>query len=122
MFPLARVRETTFWARIVPGWLRSALTCESADLRTTRLCIAPEVLGPVVGWFPEVVSRILRLEAGSSVLVRVGRPSAFASQPVICCSSALLERPNYGFGPRSVPQAALGCVDAGCVNLSELPR
>ena len=80
------------------------------------------MLGPVVGWFPEVVSRILRLEAGSAVLVRVGRPSAIASQPVICCSSALLERPNYGFGPRSVPQAALGCVDAGCVNLSELPR
>ena len=84
----------------------------------------------MAGCFPDVVSRLLCPEAGPAVRVRAGsrghlaagRPSVFASQPVICCPSALLERPNYGFGQRSVLQAALGCVDAGCVNLSELPR
>ena len=82
----------------------------------------------MAGRFPEVVSRLLRLQAGPAVRVRAGSrghlgaggPSAFARQPVLCCPSALLERPNYGFGQRSVPQAALGCVDAGCVNLFEL--
>ena len=83
----------------------------------------------MAGRFPEVVSRLLRLQAGPAVRARAGsrghlgagRRSASARQPVICCPLALLERPNYGFGQRSVPQAALGCVDAGCVNLSELP-